>query len=165
MSKVEYNGNPESERAYFTVTRDSENSYICKHLSRSNKNVPLSPPIVVCFAPGASKTVEAGGKANKRGLYHPGTIWTNANWRWLAMVKHALMHNDQAESNPSSFDRNAMLEHLMLRILVGSHWRNTKLLEVLQGANILNRWHVHTYDINVLVEYLVRLTCVQGSPK
>jgi len=62
------------------------------------------------------------------------------------MIQTALMAERPIEL-VSNLDPSEMLEHLVLRILVGSHRRNMKLLEILQGAEVLSikRWHVHTY--------------------
>ena len=66
------------------------------------------------------------------------------------MIQHALTSDGQSSVDSQSFDTDEMLEHLVFRILVGSHRRNMKLLEILQGAGVLSikRWHVHTFVLD-----------------
>lgn len=54
------------------------------------------------------------------------------------MIERALQ-NDEQSLTPVRRSPTEMLEHQVLRILVGSRRRNTKLLEVLRGVNVLNR--------------------------
>jgi hypothetical protein len=63
------------------------------------------------------------------------------------MVRQALMYDAQSSRCSKTFEPKEMLEHIVLRILAGSHRRNMKLLEVLQGAAVLSirRWRVHTF--------------------
>jgi hypothetical protein len=144
LSQLQYTGNHESDRAYFTVTQDSAGRYIGKSYQMCMCVAINNASIVICIAPGASRTAEVGEKDPESSLHYAGTICANANWRWLAMVHHALLNDEQSGSVPITHGPTEMLEHLVLRILVGSHRRNTKLLEVLQGADVLNRWLVHT---------------------
>lgn len=62
------------------------------------------------------------------------------------MIEYILKHDEQSTKSHLSLDPLEMVEHLVLDILVGSHRRNMKLLETLQGASVLSikRWNVHT---------------------
>lgn len=65
------------------------------------------------------------------------------------MVDYA-SRNDERRSTLTPRSPTEMLKHLVLRILVFNHRRNTKLLEFLQGAIVLNGWAVHMSVLNLL---------------